>query len=286
VQIVLWNTANDTFTPGQWFHGRIYEKRCDLSPNGTRLIYFAQKINAQTIKDDKYTYAWTAISRPPYLTALALWPKGDCWDGGGLFLANEEVWLNHPPFQAKPHPEHRPQHLKVMHNQALFGEDRPILLRCLKRDGWHHLQEWQIEFIKSGFQQAFEERHQARLDVDMDWLLSQVNLDTRSGYVTHTPDVQERRIPGGKCELVMRSILVGFENIITYSVRDATGHETPLAGAEWADWDQRGRLVFARAGALFALPANALAQDEPRELVDLNGNKPYLMKAPVWATVW
>ena len=57
---------------GQWFKGRIYEKRCDLSPDGTKLIYFAQKINTRTLNDPKYSYAWTAISRPPYLTALAL----------------------------------------------------------------------------------------------------------------------------------------------------------------------------------------------------------------------
>ena len=29
---------------------------------------------------------WTAISRPPYFTALAVWPKGDTWGGGGLFV--------------------------------------------------------------------------------------------------------------------------------------------------------------------------------------------------------
>ena len=95
VQIVLWDTASDTFSPGQWFHGRIYEKRCDLSPDGTFMIYFARKINGRTIFDAEYTYAWTAISRPPYLTALALWPKGDCWDGGGLSGSRAHARSNH-----------------------------------------------------------------------------------------------------------------------------------------------------------------------------------------------
>lgn len=38
---VLWNRERDTFKLGQWMRGRIYERRCDLSPDGTRFIYFA-----------------------------------------------------------------------------------------------------------------------------------------------------------------------------------------------------------------------------------------------------
>ena len=76
VQLVLWKTDTDTFESGQWFKGRIYERRCDLSPSGRRLIYFAAKYR-------KPLYTWTAVSRPPFLTAVALWPKGDAWGGGG-----------------------------------------------------------------------------------------------------------------------------------------------------------------------------------------------------------
>src|SRR5690349_1078387 len=66
VQVIRWDTSRDTFEPGQWFHGRIYQMRCDLSPDGTKMIYFVKKINARTLKDREYTYAWTAISKPPY----------------------------------------------------------------------------------------------------------------------------------------------------------------------------------------------------------------------------
>ncbi|MEK6804025.1 MAG: hypothetical protein AABZ34_15370 [Nitrospirota bacterium] len=38
---LLWDRRTDTFTLGQWFKGRIYERRCDLSPDGTHFIYFA-----------------------------------------------------------------------------------------------------------------------------------------------------------------------------------------------------------------------------------------------------
>ena len=34
---------------------------------------------------------WTAISRPPWFTALAVWPKGDSWGGGGLFVSRSST---------------------------------------------------------------------------------------------------------------------------------------------------------------------------------------------------
>jgi hypothetical protein len=55
VQLTNWDTDTDSFDLGQWFRGRIYERRCDLSPDGSLLVYFAQKISARTIKDKEYT---------------------------------------------------------------------------------------------------------------------------------------------------------------------------------------------------------------------------------------
>ena len=87
---MLWDRTTDTFTLGQWLRGRIYERRCDLSPDGKHFLYFA--MNGKW--SGPVTGAWTAISRTPYLKALALWPWGDCWNGGGLFLSNTRYWRN------------------------------------------------------------------------------------------------------------------------------------------------------------------------------------------------
>ena len=43
VAVIGWDRSNDTFTLGQWLRGRIYPLRCDLSPKGEHLIYFAAK---------------------------------------------------------------------------------------------------------------------------------------------------------------------------------------------------------------------------------------------------
>lgn len=89
VRLILWKTDTDTFEGGQWLKGRIYPEKCHLSPDGKYLIYFAGNF--------KYPHepeTWTAISRPPYLTALAFWAQGDTWQGGGQFTDNRTVSVN------------------------------------------------------------------------------------------------------------------------------------------------------------------------------------------------
>ncbi|MBV8564513.1 MAG: hypothetical protein JO273_03550 [Methylobacteriaceae bacterium] len=86
--LVAWDRARDTFEVGQWFKGSVYPERGDLSPDGRWLVCFAGKFTGPF-------YTWTALSRPPYFTASALWPKGDTWGGGGFFLSNHELVLNH-----------------------------------------------------------------------------------------------------------------------------------------------------------------------------------------------
>src|SRR4051794_10940713 len=68
---LLWDRRSDQFQVGQWLKGRIYERRSDLSPDGKHLIYFA--MNGRWTSEAKG--AWTAISKAPYLKALALFPK-------------------------------------------------------------------------------------------------------------------------------------------------------------------------------------------------------------------
>ncbi|MGV1006852.1 MAG: hypothetical protein ACOYEV_19275 [Candidatus Nanopelagicales bacterium] len=85
-----WDRKRDTFEEAQWLHGRIYERRSDLSPDGKHLIYFA--MNGQP--ESETGGAWTAISRAPWLKAVVLLGKGDCWHGGGLFTGNRNYWLN------------------------------------------------------------------------------------------------------------------------------------------------------------------------------------------------
>lgn len=88
--VLSWDTTNDRFAAAQWLKERIYERRSDISPNGKFWIYFA--MNGQWKSRTKGS--WTAIARAPWLKAISLFAKGDCWHGGGLFVGNRSYWLN------------------------------------------------------------------------------------------------------------------------------------------------------------------------------------------------
>jgi hypothetical protein len=89
----LWDMRTNAIEGGQWFNGKIYPEKCDLSPSGDLLLYFGGKFRARDI-DGGYGGTYTAISRPPYLTALTLWPEGSTWGGGGVFLDDRTIVLH------------------------------------------------------------------------------------------------------------------------------------------------------------------------------------------------
>lgn len=89
-QLILWETDRDHFVEGAWLRGRIYAEKCDLSPDGQLFLYAAfQGSRAQSAVTDSYT----ALSRPPWLHALALWPMGTTYGGGGRFVGDRRVIL-------------------------------------------------------------------------------------------------------------------------------------------------------------------------------------------------
>jgi hypothetical protein len=88
--LIQWHTRRDAFVHGAWFKGRIYEERCDLSPDGRLFLYFVLKGSRA---DTEFTHAWTAISRPPWLAALVVWPHATTYGGGGRFIDNRTVVL-------------------------------------------------------------------------------------------------------------------------------------------------------------------------------------------------
>ncbi len=88
--VIRWDTRHDQFHPGAWIRGRIYPEDCDLSPDGRLLVY---KVHRGNRLGTRYTDCWTGISRSPWLTALALWPSGTTYGGGGRFNGPRDVTL-------------------------------------------------------------------------------------------------------------------------------------------------------------------------------------------------
>jgi hypothetical protein len=224
---MLWMTDSDTFVPGQWFKGRIYERRGDLSPSGQRLIYFAAKFKGPY-------YSWTAVSRPPSLTAIALWPKTDTWGGGGLFASENEILLNHAGVDLKLAEGYRlPDDVRVTPLwEGGEGEDEPILARKLVRDGWTR-------------------RRRGKSIMQSDRALLSFRFDP--------PEIWTKAHPG-EYPGELRMIMLGHgERGGPWDVTEHTlvaiidQQEIPLGRTDWADWDHSGDLVFAKDGQLFRL---------------------------------
>jgi len=252
VQVIKWNTKSDEFEPGQWFHGRLYVGRSDLSPDGSLLIYFAAKFNKKESPNEEQAYAWTAVSRPRYLSALARWPKDDCWQGGGLFTGSKDVFLNHKPEAANPDPKHLPKDIRVKPNPDARGEDDPILVPRMERDGWSFVQ-W-LDYDYAG-------RHTKRPAI-FEKIHKKQQLTLR---VEKYHDNQNER---WVCILVRE---------------DGKQHEIGIG--TWADFDQQGRIVFASEGKLFCgvLENSKLALTE---LADFNEGTPQPVESPGWAMRW
>ena len=130
---VLWNRKTDEFTIGQWLHGRIYERRSDLSSDGKHLIYFA--LNGRWNSETNGT--WTAVSVAPWLKAIVLLGKGDCWNGGGLFTSEKTYWLNdghgHRLIRDTVEVQRDKSYLPSAHyNNECLG----VYYVRLQRDGW------------------------------------------------------------------------------------------------------------------------------------------------------
>ena len=130
---LLWDRSKDTFKLGQWLRGRIYERRCDLSPDGKHFIYFA--MNGRW--DGELKGSWTAISKTPYLKAISLWAKGDCWHGGGLFRNNRSYWLNAGyGMDQRLNPASLKHDATFPFHEAYGGECQGVYFIRLQLDGW------------------------------------------------------------------------------------------------------------------------------------------------------
>lgn len=80
-RLILWNRKDDSFEDGQWLKGGFGAHEQALSPDGAHLIYCASNYSPRSDLSE-----WTAISRPPWFTAIALYPT--VFFGGGRFLSD------------------------------------------------------------------------------------------------------------------------------------------------------------------------------------------------------
>src|SRR3954468_5070913 len=100
--VIQWDMRRDRFAHGAWLKGRIYEEKCDISPDGRLFVYF---VHQGSRAGTQFTHAWTAISHVPWLEALVVWPQGTTYGGGGRFIDNQSLALRgvlHPALDEFP----------------------------------------------------------------------------------------------------------------------------------------------------------------------------------------
>lgn len=240
-----WRLKSDAFQLGQWFKGRIYPDRCDLSPTGEFFIYFA--MNGKWHTETKGS--WSAISRAPYLKAVALWPKGDCWGGGGLFVDQSHYWLSmtdHDDCLITP-----PHVLKRANKFPTYGfaggTFQDPYIRRLIRDGWQFLTHCDARGRNvMMFEKTFGKH----------WLLQKFLKGNGDHPQLGRYHLEWHRLVGTKGQ----PTIDGFD-------------------WEWADVDGK-RLVWARAGCLFAGMPDKSGLVEIQQLADFNSMKFEPIEAP------
>lgn len=243
--VIDWNRRTDEFKLGQWLCGRIYERRCDLSPDGKHLIYFA--MNGRW--SSKEMGSWTAISRAPYLKALTLYAKGDCWNGGGLFRSNRDYWLNDGPFRHEEQFTSRElRRVDLTAGAEIASECLPVYYERLQRDGW------QIQPSETGQSDSVHTILEKR--VGNRWQLRKL---VHAGVFN---------APGKGCY---------FDEHLLHN--PMTLETLPSPNWEWADVDE-DRVIWAQGGKLFAGQLNSDGWDYVKELADFNGMRFEQLQAP------
>lgn len=238
-----WDVADDTYEPGAWFRGTIYPQKCDLSPDGRWLAYSAMKVGSDWPAGDVYE----AISRLPWLTALAAWNSGTTYTRGMHFTVSQaDSDVGDPDVGAS-----RPVH-------ARYGLrwTRAVQFAVERRRGWeesgdtpnreaggHWDEKRRVEMVKvNGDRTLHVEGRYAAF---------------RAGNPNDGPPVYWTT-RGDELEV--------------------------LEGVQWADWDSRGRLLMATSDGRLVFRSGADSGEV--EVADLAAMPPDPKPAPGWAAEW
>jgi hypothetical protein len=242
----------------------MYPDKCDLSPDGKLLIYFAGKFGDRQM-DKGYDRTWTAVSRPPYLTALALRPIGDTWGGHGVFLDDRTVLVatSSPSFGGKHHPDHPPGPLRVVEYCSLEKDDPRCEAVPCWRNGWHGILA-DAQLKRNYVRYAAWRKTYRGLTLERE--AKHRNSWGGTEYEGYLPYPSRRRS--------------------LYTLSRTDGEPFALFEAHWADWDQEGRLVATVGGRVFDGKITKDRKLKWRLLTSMNEEHPERMEAPEWAQKW
>lgn len=203
-----WDVAHGVYEPGAWIRANLYPQRCDVSPDGRWLCYFTLRGRAAWRAGNTYV----AISRLPWLTALAAWATCGTWTRGAHFTEERGVTSVGQPSEGDVRPCLEKFGLAVT---------RPASFAVERRHGWSETDDTPPR--------PPEDMWDERRPVAMQKLRPQSQ---------------------GAVRLTVRGYFAAFRSgapgQTMYAILE-DGRERRLEGVQWADWDAEGRLLVATA---------------------------------------
>ena len=274
VRMLKWDLRNDRIEPGQWIEARVHVERSDLSPDGELVACFVASYR-------RAPGTWTAISRPPWFTALAVWPKGDAWGGGGLFASDDRFLLEHDK-----RIRHSLDQFKLMEGFALpkrfrvqsFERHAPVM-KCDAEQARMLLSGWRF------VQRAVPGRE--RDNPALSYPYAKPEIMARPLDNPKKPRFELRRFVDGhgprRRESPFRIMRAEVHDLEAATARD-------LGRIDWADVDHKGDVLWSSSGKLFRLAGptrRTMKLDaEPKIVADLNDMTFEAIEAPRKVVRW
>jgi hypothetical protein len=249
-QVLRWDLARPALEPGGCLRGRVYPRRCTLSPDGTLLRYCA--LTGQPAPWQTYS----AISKLPWLTALAAWNTFGTYTSPAIFVPSG---VPLPPLF----------HGQLPHEVQLAGAP-PFLSMTGREEGWSEVADG------ARFLAAVPSR---RIDYPMTPVVLRSPAPRRKhgivlvarGHTFNAPAHEPGTIEG---------------LVVDYFLERGGDDFVPL-DAVVANWDPEGRLLLADRRGWLSLADVSEGKIATRWSCDVNEFRPQdRERAPEWARRW
>lgn len=250
----LWNQSTNQRSKLFWYHGRVYEWRCDLSHDGKHVAFFAT-----VPRPSEQVYGITGVCRAPWGAPMFRWQQPHSTCGGGVFTDPRTLHVNIVDDPEKLACDPKPDVARALKTLPFqvdtrpwdIGEDDPTRQMRLKRDEWWCIEEggpWKV-VPESGMWPEVEPQYRWA-PPSGGWHIDYFE----EGYTF------EQRPGGGH---LRRYVMSSGQNVAEAMGVERLDHVTI---------DRIGRLLVAGDGVLHAVPVSATGELGPPETT-LNFNK-------------
>ncbi len=236
--LILVDIKRRQITEGSWFRGKLYMLRCDVSFDGTHMVYLAMGSRGNT---------WNGVCRLPWLATLTEAENMGAWFGGGYFADKKILRTNgwgRPDFN--PATRTGAPFTLEPYASRYGGEDLGVVYERLARDG----------FVRLGENWGTER-----------------NLGTRKLQVARDGDDGWGRQPSRRHPMLKVRYAGYLEHGYTFAFW-IDAYPGLLDGASWANWDCNGNLWVARPGLVDQYTPSDLQRGTPSFSIDVDQFEP------------